>query len=99
MAADAAFAQLGNVLTGIVTRLEALDTPPPPTTRDRDYTFAPDGDFIASHSPSDAKALEELRHKHQSQFQRVDYAKPPVVPTVGRGRALKLSARARRLPH
>ena len=83
MAADAAFAQLGNVLTGIVTRLEALDTPPPPTTRDRDYTFAPDGDFIASHSPSDAKALEELRHKHQSQFQRVDYVKPPVAPTVG----------------
>ena len=78
---DAAnIAALGAVLTTIQQRLDA--------PRDDDATrfgsaYTPDTDFRPAFSRAEQQILDDTRHKHQSQFQRVDPVEAATHPTVG----------------
>ena len=77
--ADAAFAQLGVVLTGILDRLGQDSHRPELRVR-----FQSGDEFIPSHSKADALTLEETRHKHQGQYQFVHWSirsPPPSDPS------------------
>ena len=71
-------AALGAILATIQQRLDA--------PRDDDFAHrlvGPTGDFLPSHTRAEQVLLEEARHKHQSQFQRVDSVEAETHPTIG----------------
>lgn len=76
MAMDAAFTQLGTVLDRIADRL-VQDPRPAFHTR-----FQNEADFIPAHSKAEALIQEETRHKHQMQYQHVDWQMVTPKPTV-----------------
>ena len=71
----AAIAQLGAVLTNLTDRL----TGGPPS----EQRFIPKSDFRPAQSKAEALITEETRHKHQLQFQHVDWEQAPTAPTEG----------------
>ena len=73
----AVFLQLGQVLTGLTDRI-AGGQPEGPSER----SFSRHTDFIPSYNRNDSLVAEELRHKHQLQFQQVDWCRTDPPPDV-----------------
>ena len=76
---QANIAALGAILTTIQQRLDA------PRDDDLAHRFVDTStsDFLPSHTRAEQVLLEESRHKHQSQFQRVDSVEADTHPTTG----------------
>ena len=73
-----ALQQLGGVLTAITDRLEGRDARDAAADR-----FVITSDFRPANTPAEQLLVNQTRHKHQSQYQKVDPVEAVVHPTVG----------------
>ena len=94
---QANIAALGAILTTIQQRLDA------PRNDDNSHLFhGATSDFRPSHTRAEQLIVEETRHKHQAQFQRVDSVEADIHPTVGtepqRQSTLTVSAALKQIP-
>lgn len=71
--------RLAAVLGTIQQRLDATRDDPATVATDR---FGGTGDFRPAHSRAEQQLLDETRHKHQSQLQRVDPVEAATHPSV-----------------